>query len=90
MPGTPAVEADFLQGGLSQVAAGYVLYGTSTFIARYIGALIADVHRNLLKGGIYLYPATEAAPTGKLRLLYEGFPMAFLVEQAGGSATDGH
>ncbi|MCK8495449.1 class 1 fructose-bisphosphatase [Spirosoma sp. RP8] len=151
-PGTPAVEADFLQGGLQQVAAGYVLYGTSTllvyttgqgvngftynsslgefflshptlttpvdgriyscnegnivdyplaiqqfitacqqarFTARYIGALIADVHRNLLKGGIYLYPATQAAPAGKLRLLYEGFPMAFLIEQAGGSATDG-
>ncbi|GGH53197.1 hypothetical protein GCM10007423_58410 [Dyadobacter endophyticus] len=65
MPGTPAVEADFLQGGLSQVAAGYVLYGTSTFIARYIGALIADVHRNLLKGGIYMYPATEATPPAR-------------------------
>ncbi len=56
---------------------------------RYIGSLVADFHRNLLKGGIYMYPATEAAPKGKLRLLYECNPMAFLVEQAGGLATNG-
>lgn len=59
------------------------------FSARYIGSLIADFHRNLLKGGIYLYPATEKAPNGKLRLLYECNPMAFLVEQAGGKASSG-
>ncbi|MCO6495119.1 MAG: class 1 fructose-bisphosphatase [Bacteroidetes bacterium] len=57
--------------------------------ARYIGSLIADFHRNLLKGGIYMYPATEKAPNGKLRLLYECIPMAFLIENAGGKATDG-
>lgn len=59
------------------------------YSARYIGSLIADFHRNLLKGGIYLYPATEKAPNGKLRLLYECNPMAFLVEQAGGKASSG-
>ncbi|MCK9481849.1 MAG: class 1 fructose-bisphosphatase [Bacteroidia bacterium] len=59
------------------------------FSARYIGSLIADFHRNLLKGGIYIYPATEKAPKGKLRLLYECNPMAFLVENAGGKASDG-
>jgi fructose-1,6-bisphosphatase I len=57
--------------------------------ARYIGSLVADVHRNLLKGGIFLYPATPGAPRGKLRLLYEAFPLAYLVERAGGAATDG-
>ncbi|NQW43478.1 MAG: class 1 fructose-bisphosphatase [Bacteroidetes bacterium] len=59
------------------------------YSARYIGSLIADFHRNLLKGGIYLYPSTAKAPNGKLRLLYECNPMAFLVEQAGGKATNG-
>lgn len=59
------------------------------YSARYIGSLIADFHRNLLKGGIYLYPPTEKAPNGKLRLLYECNPMAFLVEQAGGKAHSG-
>lgn len=150
--GTPVTEADFLQGGTRQVAAGYVLYGSSTvlvyttgcgvngftydhslgefflshpnlqtpadgtiyscnegnllafpdwvrayvetcrqrnFSARYIGSLVGDFHRNLLKGGIYLYPPTASAPNGKLRLLYEGYPLALLVEQAGGQATNG-
>jgi fructose-1,6-bisphosphatase I len=59
------------------------------YSARYIGSLIADFHRNLLKGGIYIYPPTKKAPNGKLRLLYEGNPMAFLVEQAGGKAHNG-
>ena len=59
------------------------------YSARYIGSLVADFHRNLLKGGIYIYPATEKAPNGKLRLLYECNPLAFLIEQAGGKATDG-
>ncbi len=59
------------------------------YSARYIGSLIADFHRNLLKGGVYLYPSTAKAPEGKLRLLYECNPMAFLVEQAGGKATNG-
>lgn len=57
--------------------------------ARYIGSLIADFHRNLLKGGIFMYPATEKAPSGKLRLIYECNPMAFLIENAGGVASDG-
>jgi fructose-1,6-bisphosphatase I len=151
-------QADILQKGTQQVAAGYVIYGTATmfvyttgsgvngftlddslqefclshpniqtpkagnifsvnegnlndfskgvidyiswcketneednrpYSGRYIGSLIADFHRNLLKGGIYLYPSTEKAPNGKLRLLYECNPMAFLVEQAGGMATTG-
>jgi fructose-1,6-bisphosphatase I len=57
---------------------------------RYIGSMVADLHRNLLKGGIFLYPADKSNPNGKLRLLYECNPMAFIVEQAGGMATDGH
>lgn len=57
--------------------------------ARYIGSLIADFHRNLLKGGIFMYPSTEKTPNGKLRLMYECNPMAFIVEQAGGSASTG-
>ena len=57
--------------------------------ARYIGSLVGDFHRNSLKGGIYLYPATRKAPSGKLRLLYECYPLAFLAEQLGAVATDG-
>ena len=56
---------------------------------RYIGSLVADFHRTLLKGGIFLYPTTAQSPEGKLRLLYEASPMAFIAEQAGGVATDG-
>jgi len=154
----PAVEADFLQPGRNLVAAGYVLYGSSTMLvyttgngvngftldpsigefllshpnmripgkgaiysvnegnlsgmskgmqaylehcksknndsgkpyaARYIGSLVADFHRNLLKGGIYIYPGTAKDPKGKLRLLYECAPLGFICEQAGGKATDG-
>jgi fructose-1,6-bisphosphatase I len=59
------------------------------YSARYIGSLVADFHRNLLKGGVFFYPATRKDPQGKLRLLYEGFPLAYLVERAGGAATDG-
>ena len=156
--GEPATVEDFLQPGHCQVAAGYVVYGSSTMLvyttgngvhgftcdpslgvfflshenimipkkgaiysinegnyfkfpegvkkylkfcqeidqptnrpytSRYIGSLAPDVHRNFLKGGIYMYPSTASAPKGKLRLLYECNPMAFLVEQAGGKATDG-
>ncbi|WED23691.1 class 1 fructose-bisphosphatase [Vibrio sp. JC009] len=156
--GSPPTQNDFLQPGRAQVAAGYVIYGSSTvlvyttgvgtngftydpslgsfflshpdikipesgtiysvnegnylafpegvkryikycqenvpqenrpYTSRYIGSLIADIHRNLLKGGIYLYPATETLKEGKLRLLYECNPMAYLVEQSGGRATDG-
>lgn len=59
------------------------------YTSRYIGSLVADFHRNLLKGGIYMYPSTANATKGKLRLLYECNPIAFLAEQAGGSASDG-
>jgi fructose-1,6-bisphosphatase I len=150
--GTEGTLQDCLQKGTEQVAAGYILYGSSTMLvfttghtvdgftyesslgefflshpgiripsqgqvyscneanyhqfsegirqyiehcrengctARYIGSLVADFHRNLFKGGIYVYPATAKAPEGKLRLLYECNALAFLVEKAGGRATDG-
>ena len=154
--GTPVTLDDFLQPGINQVAAGYVIYGTSTMLvyttghgvngftlnpaigtfylshpnmtfredghiysinegnyvhfpqgvkdyikycqldegdrpytSRYIGSLVSDFHRNMIKGGIYIYPSTSQSPTGKLRLLYECNPMAFLAEQAGGKCTDG-
>ena len=154
--GTPVTLEDFLQPGTQQVAAGYVIYGTSTMLvyttghgvngftlnpaigtfylshpnmrfpkdgtiysvnegnyihfpqgvkdyikycqleegdrpytSRYIGSLVSDIHRNMIKGGIYIYPTSTKSPNGKLRLLYECNPMAFLVEQAGGKASDG-
>jgi fructose-1,6-bisphosphatase I len=59
------------------------------YSARYIGSLVADFHRNMLKGGIYFYPSTEKAPNGKLRLMYECNCLAMIAEQAGGMATDG-
>ncbi len=149
---------DFLQPGLSQICAGYVIYGSSTMLVyttgngvdgftldpsvgefflshsgiripergsiysinegnfskwedsvaryvahlktedaesgrpysgRYIGSLVADFHRNLLKGGVFLYPGDRKNPNGKLRLLYECNPMSFIAEQAGGAASDG-
>ena len=58
------------------------------YASRYIGSMVADFHRTLLKGGIFLYPPTSANPEGKLRLLYEANPVAFLAEQAGGMAFD--
>ena len=57
--------------------------------ARYIGSLVADFHRNLLAGGVFMYPADTGSPNGKLRLLYEASPLAFIAEQAGGAASDG-
>ena len=60
------------------------------YTSRYIGSLVADFHRNLIKGGVFLYPGTEKNPDGKLRLLYECNPIAFLAEQAGGKASNGH
>ncbi|MCK3658704.1 fructose-bisphosphatase [Pasteurellaceae bacterium Pebbles2] len=157
--GTPVTLEDFMQEGHKQVAAGYVVYGSSTMLvyttgngvngftydpslgvfclshenlqippsgkiysinegqylkfpmgvkkyikycqeedkatqrpytSRYIGSLVSDFHRNMLKGGIYIYPNATTYPNGKLRLLYEGNPMAFLAEQAGGLASDGY
>ena len=154
--GTPVQLEDFLQPGNKQVAAGYIVYGTSTMLvyttghgvngftlnpalgswylshpnmqfpengkiysvnegnyvhfpkgvknyikycqeekedrpytSRYIGSLVSDFHRNMIKGGIYFYPTSSKAPNGKLRLLYECNPMAFIAEQAGGKASDG-
>jgi fructose-1,6-bisphosphatase I len=154
--GTPVTLEDFLQPGINQVAAGYVIYGTSTMLvyttghgvngftlnpaigtfylshpkinfpkdgniysvnegnyvhfpqgvkdyikycqseegnrpytSRYIGSLVSDIHRNMLKGGIYMYPTSTKARNGKLRLLYECNPMAFIIEQSGGKASDG-
>jgi fructose-1,6-bisphosphatase I len=63
--------------------------GDRPYTSRYIGSLVADFHRNLIKGGIYIYPSTGKNPDGKLRLMYENIPLAFLVEQAGGFASDG-
>lgn len=60
------------------------------YSARYVGSLVADFHRNLLYGGIYLYPSDGKSPRGKLRVLYECAPLAFIAEQAGGAASDGH
>jgi len=157
-PGKPANDADLLQPGTEIVAAGYVIYGSSTMLVystgkgvngftldpsvglfllshpdikipdggniysineanyiyfpegvreyirycqedhpetmrpyttRYIGSLVADFHRNLIRGGIYMYPGTKKNQDGKLRLLYECNPVAYLVEQAGGKASDG-
>jgi fructose-1,6-bisphosphatase I len=59
------------------------------FGSRYIGSLVADIHRTLLQGGLFMYPADRNNPEGKLRLLYEAAPMAFIVEQAGGRGSDG-
>jgi fructose-1,6-bisphosphatase I len=154
--GTPVTLDDFLQPGINQVAAGYVIYGTSTMLvyttgfgvngftlnpaigtfylshpnmkfpvegsiysinegnysqfpqgvkdyikycqheegdrpytSRYIGSLVSDIHRNMIKGGIYIYPTSSKSPKGKLRLLYECNPLAFIAEQAGGKASDG-
>ncbi len=156
--GKPATREDFLQAGNRQVAAGYIIYGSSTMLVyatrrgvngftldpsigeyslshpdikcppsgkmysvnhgnffqydepvkryitacqkkdkttggpytqRYIGSMVADVHRNLIKGGIFMYPGTKDRPMGKLRLLYECNPFAFIVERAGGVATNG-
>ena len=58
--------------------------------SRYIGSLVADFHRNLLRGGIFFYPAEIGKPNGKIRLLYEAGPLSFLIEQAGGYASDGY
>ena len=156
--GKPATEADFLQSGVKQVAAGYIIYGSSTMMVyatrrgvngftldqsigeftlshpdikcpetgkfysvnhgnffqyeenvkkyinecqkktkdnggpytqRYIGSMVADIHRNLIKGGIFMYPAVLDKPKGKLRVMYECNPCAFIIEVAGGIATNG-
>jgi fructose-1,6-bisphosphatase I len=60
------------------------------YTSRYIGSMVADIHRNMIKGGIFIYPITSQAPKGKLRLVYECNPMAFIIEQAGGKASNGY
>ncbi len=60
------------------------------YTSRYIGSLVADFHRNMLYGGIFLYPGDKISPSGKLRLLYEANPLSFVIEQAGGLSSDGH
>jgi fructose-1,6-bisphosphatase I len=59
------------------------------YTSRYIGSMVADIHRSIIKGGVFIYPTTSSAPNGKLRLMYECNPMAFIIEQAGGKASDG-
>jgi fructose-1,6-bisphosphatase I len=66
------------------------LHGRGTAASRYVGSLVADLHRTLLRGGIFLYPRDRRAPNGKLRLVYEANPLAMIVEQAGGRASNGH
>lgn len=77
----PQAYQDYLAWAKSPEAGGYTL--------RYIGSLVSDFHRTLLRGGVFLYPPTKKAPGGKLRLMYEANPLAFIAEQAGGAATDG-
>jgi fructose-1,6-bisphosphatase I len=79
----PQVYRDYL-ASLKRGELGGVKYSS-----RYIGSLVADFHRTLLKGGVFLYPPTMKTPNGKLRLLYEANPLAFLAEQAGGAAVNG-
>jgi fructose-1,6-bisphosphatase I len=63
--------------------------GEKPYTSRYVGSMVADIHRTILYGGIYLYPADAKSPKGKLRLLYEGIPMSMIIEQAGGIASAG-
>jgi len=70
-------------------AVEYFKSGKKPYTARYVGSMVSDIHRTLLYGGIYLYPADNKSPKGKLRCLYEGIPMAMIVEQAGGIASTG-
>lgn len=83
-PSWPAAYRDFLV----ELRDGSV--GGTSYSARYIGSLVADFHRTLLKGGVFVYPPTAKAPRGKLRLQYEANPLALIAEAAGGAATDGH
>jgi len=81
--------ADWDQGVYNYVAAKKDPTKGKPYGARYVGSMVADVHRTIKYGGIFIYPATKASPNGKLRLLYECNPMAYLVEQAGGLASNG-
>ena len=70
-------------------ACGSPLFPLHRYAARYVGSMVSDVHRTILYGGIFVYPADKKSPKGKLRVLYEGFPMALIVESAGGIASTG-
>ena len=89
---TPAASRSYSvnEGNRRTFPAGYQKYldwaQQRGYSSRYVGSMVADVHRILLKGGVFLYPPTKKAPTGKLRLMYEANPMAMLIEQAGGKA----
>jgi fructose-1,6-bisphosphatase I len=72
-----------------QDAVTFFKSGAKPYTARYVGSMVADIHRTILYGGIYMYPADAKSPKGKLRLLYEGIPMAMIIEQAGGVASTG-
>lgn len=81
--------ADWEQGVYNYVAAKKDPTKGKPYGARYVGSMVADVHRTIKYGGIFIYPGTKAAPNGKLRLLYECNPMAYIIEQAGGLASNG-
>jgi fructose-1,6-bisphosphatase I len=81
--------AESFPSGVQKYMAWVRSAAAGPYVSRYIGSLVADFHRTLLKGGVFLYPPTARQPGGKLRLLYECNPMAFLAEQAGGAASDG-
>jgi fructose-1,6-bisphosphatase I len=89
---TPKVSKSYSvnEGNRRTFPEGYQRYldwaQSETYSSRYVGSMVADVHRILLKGGVFLYPPTKKAPNGKLRLMYEANPMAMLMEQAGGQA----
>lgn len=84
-------EAEAVRGGRPRLIAVRVLTvrRCCRYSLRYVGSMVTDVHRTLMYGGVFMYPATAAAPGGKLRLLYECNPMSFLMEQAGGRAITG-
>jgi fructose-1,6-bisphosphatase I len=82
-------EAYYRRWAPSQQRLVSYLKGEGGFGSRYIGSFVADIHRTLLQGGLFMYPADSKSPNGKLRLLYEAAPMAMIVEQAGGKASDG-
>lgn len=92
MPETGAIYS-VNEANASSFPDGYQRYlqnaHASGYSSRYIGSMVADVHRTLIRGGVFLYPPTQKNPTGKLRLLYEANPMAMLIEQAGGASFSG-
>jgi len=80
---------NFPQGVKDYIKHCQKIEGDRPYSSRYIGSMVSDFHRNMIKGGIYMYPSSLPYPKGKLRLLYECNPIAFMAEQAGGKASDG-